>query len=229
LEQKMNHFSRIIYLRKGLAENGRQSLPFLKADKKGRLFFRTVGYTLIVLTLLLTGCNTFAQNQEDKPADNSPAGDDEISVLERSTPESPPAAGTASNVAVERDSLPISQTNDEPVLKNEPEIGKITFALDATDEYEPIDPGFLFAEGVTEVHAIFEYRGMSPNYTWERVWYLNEKEISRSSGLWTGYETGSFDYFIDNGGKPLPAGDWILELYVEGKLCSLGVFIIEAN
>ncbi|MCB0197039.1 MAG: PD40 domain-containing protein, partial [Anaerolineae bacterium] len=35
------------------------------------------------------------------------------------------------------------------------------------------------------------------------------------------------DYFIDNGGAPLPAGDWQLELYVEDKLQALGIFVIE--
>jgi hypothetical protein len=36
-----------------------------------------------------------------------------------------------------------------------------------------------------------------------------------------------FDYYIDNSGKPLPPGDWVLEIYVEGKLLSLGAFVIE--
>jgi hypothetical protein len=33
-------------------------------------------------------------------------------------------------------------------------------------------------------------------------------------------------FFIDNGGLPLPR-DWVLEIYVEGKLLSLGAFVIE--
>jgi hypothetical protein len=68
---------------------------------------------------------------------------------------------------------------------------------------------------------------MSPAYTWERVWRLNDKEVARKADLWTGPESGVFDYYIDNSGRPLPPGDWILEIYVEGKLLSLGVFVIE--
>jgi Tol biopolymer transport system component len=85
----------------------------------------------------------------------------------------------------------------------------------------------FFAKGITEMHAVFEYSGMSPDYTWERVWYLNDKEIARVSESWSGPEAGVFDYFVDNRGRALPAGDWVLELYVEGKLQALGVFIIE--
>ena len=47
--------------------------------------------------------------------------------------------------------------------------------------------------------------------------------------VWTDPGSGIFDYSIDNGGDPLPPGDWILELYVDGELRSLGVFVIEDN
>jgi hypothetical protein len=56
---------------------------------------------------------------------------------------------------------------------------------------------------------------------------LNDKEVARKSGVWAGPERGVFDYFIDNSGKPLPPGDWVLEIYVEGKLLALGAFVIE--
>lgn len=117
---------------------------------------------------------------------------------------------------------------DSTQLKHTPEVGEITFALGVTEDYEPIDAGFLFDEGITGIHAVFEYTGMS-NQTWERVWQLNETEISRSSDVWTGPDSGVFDYFIDNGGDAMPAGDYILEIYVDGELRSLGVFIIGEN
>ena len=128
------------------------------------------------------------------------------------------------SISVEDDSL---FSDGESVVSREPEIGEIVFALDITESYEPIDPSFVFTEGITEIHAIFEYSGMSPDYTWERVWYLNDQEISRSASPWTDTASGIFDYSVDNDGDPLPPGDWILELYVDGELCSLGVFIIE--
>lgn len=120
-----------------------------------------------------------------------------------------------------------NEDDRRPTARPDPQIGEITFALDAADNYEPIAPGILFTKGITEVHALFEYSGMWPDSTWERVWYVNEGEVSRRSGLWTGPEQGVFDYFVDNGGKPLPAGDWLLEIYVDGKLRTLGAFIID--
>lgn len=108
-----------------------------------------------------------------------------------------------------------------------PEFSPITFALGATDEYEPINPGVAFEEGLTEIHAIFDYSGMSSDYTWERVWYLNGDEILRSGDQWNGDQAGRFDYFIDAGGAPLSSGEWLLELYVEGELLAEGGFVIE--
>ena len=133
----------------------------------------------------------------------------------------PTAADTPVNQAGLGDSVDLS------AVKPEPQLGEITFALGATPDRQPIEPGMLFTYGITEVHAIFTYTHMSTAYAWERVWYINDQEISRSPAQWTGPEDGVFDYFINNGDKSLPAGDWILELYVEKKLRALGVFIIQ--
>ena len=133
----------------------------------------------------------------------------------------PPATDTPSNQTSLRDSVDLNTVNPEPQL------GEITFALGATADRQPIEAGMLFTYGITEVHAIFTYTHMSPAYTWERVWYINDQEIARSPAQWSGPEDGRFDYFINNGDKPLPAGDWVLELYVENKLRALGVFIIQ--
>jgi Tol biopolymer transport system component len=109
------------------------------------------------------------------------------------------------------------------------EISPITFALGTTPDYQPVAVGISFQEGITAVHAIFDYQGMSKDYTWERVWYLNETEILRNAALWAGEEQGRFDYFIDAGGEALLPGRWQLELYVEGTLRQRGVFTIESN
>jgi TolB protein len=108
----------------------------------------------------------------------------------------------------------------------EPDIGAITFALDSSEDYEPIDPGTLFEGDVTEIHAIFEYSGLSPDYTWERVWYLDGDEMLRSAEPWSGADTGVFDYFINAGGAPLAIGEWVLDLFVEGELLATGSFVI---
>ena len=123
----------------------------------------------------------------------------------------------------EPDDEPGDETEDVPA---EPVIGSITFALDATDTYEPIDPGTEFEGEITEIHAIFDYSGFSPDNTWERVWFLDETEMLRSAEPWSGVDEGVFDYFINAGGEPLSPGEWTLELYVDDELLASDSFII---
>jgi len=193
-------------------------------DKIGKTMIRPAVSFLLVGGLLLAGCG--------------PAAPDQPAVIGAPSPEAtvpadhPAEAEVVSDAANSTgDSISVGDVgqSENDSSRDEPEFGEITFAPGVTDEYQAIDPGFLFTRGITEIHALFEYQNMSPDDTWERVWYLNDREVARSSGRWTEPERGIFDYYIDNGGEPLPAGDWILELYVEGKLRSLGVFIIEAE
>lgn len=187
--------------------------------------FELIGWGLLLLAALLTGCGP-AQAVNQPPA--PPA------TLATSTPTSTPLpAPTSTEPALSSEATAVSPTADNSIQDSLPKpeltakIGKITFAMEATDQREPINPGLLFSQGITQVHAIFDYSGMSPAYTWERVWRLNDKEVARKADIWTGPENGRFDYFIDNRDRPLPPGDWVLEIYVEGKLLSLGAFVIE--
>lgn len=111
----------------------------------------------------------------------------------------------------------------------EPKIGPITFARGATKEYQPIDPGDTFEGEIHEIHAIFDYSGMSPSYSWERVWFHDGVEMFRNAEAWEGAETGVFDYYINAGGEPLSPGKWQLELYIEGKLLTTASFTIIAE
>lgn len=147
------------------------------------------------------------------------------------TTEEPTAEATSNNGTDQTPSSETPTSDQADILPEDtqPEIDDITFALGATpDSYEPVDPGISFTEGITEVHAIFDYRGMSSDYTWERVWYLDGDEILRTPAQWTGDEAGRFNYFIDAGGETLFPGQWVLELYVEGDLLATGSFTIEA-
>lgn len=175
-------------------------------------------------TVLFTGCGP------DQAVAQPPASPAAVPTA-TSTPIAVTLPVPPSTVTSEATAVSPTEVNSAGDSLPKPElaakIGKITFAMAATEQREPINPGLLFSPGITQVHAIFDYNGMSPAYTWERVWLLNDKEVARNSGVWTGPESGVFDYFIDNNGKPLPPGDWILEIYVEGKLISLGAFVIE--
>lgn len=186
----------------------------------GRTLWAVVS-ALVLGGFLVGGCGPTAVTNAPSPEAVVPS---EHPAEAESVSDSASANSTGDSVSVGD----IGRAENDP-SRNEPEFGEITFAPGVTAEYQAIDPGFVFTQGITEIHALFEYQNMSPDYTWERVWYLNDREVARNSGQWTEPERGVFDYYIDNGGDPLPAGDWILELYVEGKLRSLGVFIIESE
>lgn len=140
------------------------------------------------------------------------------------TPELPTATPASAT-----ETAPADTPTTAVQVSSQPEIGPITFALDATADFEPVDPATVFDEGLTEIHAIFDYNGMSKEHTWERVWYLDGEELLRNSAAWTDPEMGRFDYFLDAGGDPLPAGEWQLEIYVQGELVGSGKFSIKGT
>lgn len=110
-----------------------------------------------------------------------------------------------------------------------PEMDSITFALRTTATGEPVEAASSFKEGVTQIHAVFEYANLEPNDTWTQVWYHNGNEALTASQPWLEAESGVFDYVIEAGGEPLPAGQWDLEFYIEGELLTTGSFVIESE
>jgi hypothetical protein len=201
------------------------SLPHLRPSSypKQNLFW-LVGGSSLIFAILLAGCSPAqVADQPPAPAAISPEIASAPTALPLSAPA--PAASDASDEATAPTGISAGDSIPQP--KFTAQIGKITFATEATAQHEPINASLLFSQGITQVHAIFDYSGMSPAYTWERVWLLNDKEVARKADVWTGPESGVFDYYIDNSGRPLPSGDWVLEIYVEGKLLSLGAFVIE--
>jgi predicted ribosomally synthesized peptide with SipW-like signal peptide len=204
-----------------------------------------IGCAILLCIALLAGGGTFAYltiQEESSLSDLLSRGNDVPTAAAVETPTSEPEeplptpmeAVTEENLEATDESGEAETSPSPPPVEEEtapvsvePEIGEITFALGATDDYEPIDPAELFEQGITEIHALFDYSGMSTAFTWERVWYLDGEEILRNAADWTDPETGRFDYFLDAGGDPLPPGEWDLEIYVEDELLASGSFIIE--
>jgi len=125
--------------------------------------------------------------------------------------------------------------NDEPgaaevgPVAGSSEMSPITFALETTTGGEPVEPDFSFAEDTTQIHAVFEYANLTPDHTWTQVWYHGGSEVSRTSQPWLDDASGTFDYVIDTGGEPLPAGEWALEFYINDELLTAGSFTIEGQ
>lgn len=245
----MSDFDQTVYSGKGAPGTSGAPQPAMPpAPVKKRnplLIIAGVGCALLLCVAVLAGVGLFVARDQLQ---------DVMAVLSGATPTPPPASATPAEAALNPSPVPTEEVTVEAVLTEEataevtvelatatpteeatstppaePEFGSVTFALGATEDYQPVDAGITFQEGITEVHAIFEYSGMSKDYTWERVWYLDGKEVLRNAQKWTGDETGVFDYFIDAGNDPLFPGKWDLELYVEDKLVQSGSFTIEAE
>ncbi|UCC88751.1 MAG: PD40 domain-containing protein [Anaerolineales bacterium] len=120
-------------------------------------------------------------------------------------------------------------TPTSPSVSQEPSIGPITFAVGVTDDNQPVGADTSFPEDIEEIHAVFDYEGMSESNDWERHWYQDGEEVGSGSDTWTAGESGTFDLSLTGGGEPLGSGTWRLELHVNGELARSGSFVIEAS
>jgi Tol biopolymer transport system component len=240
----MSDFDQTILSEKGAS--GFNQTPGQEPKKRNPLLIiGGIGCALLLCIALLAGGGAayFMMQGDNAIADLLGGGQEAVTVvietptLELAEPTSAPVmaptdegaeAASETEEAVASDSTPTAE-EETTAVSSEPEMGPITFALGATDDYKPVDPGEVFEEGITEIHAIFDYNGMSKDYTWERVWYLDGEEILRNAAEWTDPAMGRFDYFLDAGGDPLPSGDWDLEIYVEDELLVSGTFTIKGE
>ncbi len=106
-----------------------------------------------------------------------------------------------------------------------PQFESIIFAQ-GFENLEPVDAALTFAAGVNEIHAIFDYRGMSSTDAWTRIWYLDGQKVSENTSPWEAEAEGIYHLTLDNHGQALPAGNWRLELYVNNELLQIGGFTI---
>lgn len=110
-----------------------------------------------------------------------------------------------------------------------PTIGPITFAPEISPQGEPVQPTVTFEAGITQTRALFEYANLSPDHFWTQIWYYNGDEVFSTSQPWLANEAGQYDYLIEAGGEPLPAGEWTLEFYINGQFMTDGSFSVEAE
>ena len=101
-------------------------------------------------------------------------------------------------------------------------MGPIAFTTQITERREPISPTVVFSDTADQVYATFPYTGMRNGLTWTHVWYFNGVEFSRGEESW---EWGSADRsFVFT--KPVGAGRYRLELYVNDDLVTSGEFTV---
>ena len=106
-----------------------------------------------------------------------------------------PAGGTpkpASNMAVfTATGSPTVVVTSAPVAR----FGEICFAMIEPDgDTGPCADTF---PPVEEMHAIFDYSGMSSQDQWTRIWYHNGQELLSVQEIWSGDAEGRFDYNLN--------------------------------
>jgi len=107
----------------------------------------------------------------------------------------------------------------------EPMIGKISFATEMTEDKNPVNPGDTFSPGPTRIYGIFEHANLTPNATFEQVWYLDGEQVINNAMAWEGEPTGKSWVNIDHP-DGLPAGKYDVQLLIDGELLQTGSFVI---
>jgi len=68
----------------------------------------------------------------------------------------------------------------------------------------------------------FEYSGMTNGQLLVEHWFFNGEKIAEYSYAWEWDETGLFGTYLPNGGDPMPAGSYYVELYAGDSLTFMG-------
>lgn len=204
-----------------------------KSGTKTFLIGGGVGCMLLLCLGLLAGSTLFLVRQIGADSAEEAEAAEEVEV----------AAAEEEAIAPAKSELEREQeAENEPILEEveaevseasnaptgEPEMGQISFVLETDAAGEGDESSFVFEVGVTQLHAVFEYANLAPSQTWTQVWYHNGNEVFRTSQPWLEAESGVFDYIIEAGGEPLPAGQWALEFLIDDALLTAGSFVIES-
>ncbi|GEM_PF-984665 len=131
-----------------------------------------------------------------------------------------PATPTVQVVAEGGDIIIAAATPKAPVL------GPITFSA-LTQDGRTLE-GDTFRGKIIELHAVFTYSDMVDGTPWERRWYLNDRQMTKGTGVWDKGSDGMFHLTLTASGSPLGSGRWRLEIYADGNLLQQGECVIEA-
>lgn len=95
-------------------------------------------------------------------------------------------------------------------------IGGVEFAMDITDEYEPVAVRNIFGEGDFTLYAVFDYADMTDGMQWSWVWRQNGEVVGGGEQLWAyGSEGPGWVYYQPEDG--FVEGEYSLELWVNGE------------
>jgi S1-C subfamily serine protease len=79
-----------------------------------------------------------------------------------------------------------------------------------------------YPSGSLCIAAGFEYSGMTNGQLLVEYWYLDGEKVAEYSYAWEWNESGLFGTYLPNGGDPMPAGNYKVELYAGDNLTFMG-------
>lgn len=115
--------------------------------------------------------------------------------------------------------LPEAYNRFEPEveLKEDTELGAISFSTKIDDDYQAVDATNIFAVGSYTVYATFSYEGMADGMTWAWVWRHDGEVVDGGHEHWEYGESGP-GYIYYNPEDGFRAGEYTLEVWVNGEL-----------
>jgi hypothetical protein len=115
--------------------------------------------------------------------------------------------------------LPEEYNRFEPEveLKEDTELGAISFSTKIDDDYLAVDSTNIFAVGSYTVYATFSYDGMADGMTWAWVWRHDGEVVDGGNEVWQYGQDGP-GYIYYNPEDGFRAGEYTLEVWVNGEL-----------
>lgn len=130
-----------------------------------------------------------------------------------------------------RDTIP--GTNPTPSsgssVPSSAKFGSIRFASQADEKGNPLDTGTSFGADATALYAYVDFQGMKNGLELHYIWSIDDTVVFEKTTAWPYGAKGSFYLYLTNGGDPMPAGTYQLEVLIAGKSMVKGSAIIGSS
>ncbi len=107
-------------------------------------------------------------------------------------------------------------------------VSGVRFSSDVSEDNQPIGAANRFASGTNTVYTFFQFDGIESDTPWLVRWY-------RDGELYDWFVDTDWPYdiagqtWVSVAGSPLPAGDYVAEVFIGGNLLAAGDFHVEAG
>jgi len=119
----------------------------------------------------------------------------------------------------------VERAVSESPVADDSQLGNISFSLDISGNYQPINPSYQFVEGFYTLYATFSYKGMADGLNWAWSWQRNGAHVEGGSQVWSyGQEGPGYIYFRPEEG--FRSGEYTLAIWVDEVLQNQSGFTV---